>query len=493
LPSTIQDDAQQIWKAGVAAVRADRVVMDHVQWDGRWLTITQDAYDLSTVERLWIVGAGKATSGLLRGLLHVLLASRYASPAIQGWINIPEDAFQPEDLEIARKAGITVCQARPPGINEPTERVVHGTREIVRIVENAGVRDCVITLISGGGSALLCLPSPGISLDTKLAVTRSLSARGANIEQLNAVRRCMSQVKGGGLARRCHAPRMLSLILSDVLGDPLEYIASGPTVLNPRPDPRLASTILNEFCPGEFLELLSRWESDLRNSILQNELPSPETECVIKNYVMANNATAVMAAKRKAVELGYRLFDGVSTMAESSFGSEAGGYGANFARSLLQMPVSTNANDQPNDNHQRVAWITGGEPTVVLPASAVRGRGGRNQHLVLAAGIAAIDGLQSSDGSINEIGVGNDGVGNDGDWVILSGGTDGEDGPTDAAGAWVDRDWVRRYGKERDVLEKGLSRCDSYSIFEQTGNLLRTGPTHTNVCDVRVGLRRGAP
>jgi glycerate 2-kinase len=493
LPSTIQDDAQQIWKAGVAAVRADRVVMDQVQWDGRWLTITQDAYDLSAVERLWIVGAGKATSGLLRGLLHVFLESPYASPATQGWINIPEGAFQPEDLEIARIAGITVCQARPPGMNEPTERVVHGTGEIVRIVENAGVRDCVITLISGGGSALLCLPSPGISLDTKLAVTRSLSARGANIEQLNAVRRCMSQVKGGGLARRCHAPRMLSLILSDVLGDPLEYIASGPTVLNPRPDPRLASNILKEFCPGEFLELLSRWESDLRNSVSQYGLPSPESECVIRNHVMANNATAVMAAKRKAGELGYRLFDDERAMAESTFGSEAAAYGTNFARSLLQIPRSNHDTEQPVDNEQPVAWITGGEPTVVLPASAVRGRGGRNQHLVLAAGIAAIDRLHAPDESTDGSGDGNDGDGNDGDWVILSGGTDGEDGPTDAAGAWVDRDWVRRYGKERDVLEKGLARCDSYSIFERTGNLLRTGPTHTNVCDVRVGLRRGAP
>jgi glycerate-2-kinase len=361
------------------------------------------------------------------------------------------------------------------------------------MVQGLTENDLVLALMSGGGSSLSTLPAPGLTLDDMIAVNRELLRSGAAISAMNCVRKHLSAFSGGRLAAAAHPARVVTLAISDVPGDDPGTIASGPTVLNPRPDPRLASTILKEFCPGEFLELLSRWESDLRNSILQNELPSPETECVIKNYVMANNATAVMAAKRKAVELGYRLFDDVSTMAESSFGSEAGGYGANFARSLLQMPVPTNANDQPNDNHQRVAWITGGEPTVVLPASAVRGRGGRNQHLVLAAGIAAIDGLQSSDGSIDEIGVGNDGVGNDGDWVILSGGTDGEDGPTDAAGAWVDRDWVRRYGKERDELEKGLARCDSYSIFEQTGNLLRTGPTHTNVCDVRVGLRRGAP
>ncbi len=456
IDDVLVSDALAIWQAGVDAVRADRVVIDRVHWDGRWLTVDETPYDLQGMDRLVIVGAGKATYGMLCGLRAVFEQSGRPTPKWSGWINVPEgeqafhherhrDEQQPyrDDLEIE------VCEARPRGVNEPTDRVVAGTQQILRLVENADARTCVVTLLSGGGSALLCAPAPGISLATKIALTRRLSAAGASIQQLNEVRRCLSQVKGGGLASRCRAATMISLILSDVMGDPLEFIASGPTVLDPVPNPSRAIAILESLCPEAFPGVIEHLQKPSNSQ--------HSTRCDVHHHIVGNNATAVDAAGTQAVALGYRYWMRSAT--------EGDGPAESFAQRLAGQLITSRENGLID------CLILGGEPTVVLPDAELCGQGGRNQQVVLAAG----DFLLRHD----EI-----------HWpfALVSGGTDGEDGNTQAAGAWIDRRWFARCREEAVDVGDFLHRCDAYSLFSLTGNLLITGPTHTNVCDLRVGL-----
>jgi len=432
-------------------------VADQTKWDGRWLRIADQAWNLENANQLIIVGAGKAAAGMTAGLIQALNRSKEKLPSMVGWINVPEGSL-PNDCNIP--SSITVCQARPQGSNEPTETVVAGTREILNLVRNAGPNDCVVALISGGGSALLCSPIDGISLQEKVDLTRALSANGANIEQLNSVRRCLSNIKGGGLARACHAKQLITCILSDVLGDPLEVIASGPTILEPKPNPAQAISVLNHVLPGQFANALAILNNSLRHrSSTSSQVVSSRTER--STFVLANNATAVDAAGQKAVELGYRYW--IKSERESDGDAEQ--LGKKMANQLAATFEST----------QIDCLISGGEPTVTLPPSEKRGLGGRNQQLSLSV----LNELHRMGGWRKDV-----------ELVFLSGGTDGEDGPTDAAGAFLDQDVYDRMMQLSLDPSDFLERCDAYRFFEQTGGLLKTGPTNTNVCDLRVALVR---
>ena len=453
----ITRDAIAIWQAGVDAVRADRILADQTDWDGRWLRIADQAWNLENANQLIIVGAGKAAAGMTAGLIQALNRSKEKLPSMVGWINVPEGSL-PNVCNIP--SSITVCQARPQGSNEPTETVVAGTREILNLVHNAGPNDCVVALISGGGSALLCSPIDGISLQEKVELTRALSANGANIEQLNSVRRCLSNIKGGGLARACNTKQLVTCILSDVLGDPLEVIASGPTILEPEPNPAQAISVLNHVLPGQFANVLAILNDSLRHrSLPSSQVVSSRTER--STFVIANNATAVDAAGQKAVELGYRYW----MKSEREGDGDAEQLGKKLANQLL-------ATFEPT---QIDCLISGGEPTVTLPPTEKRGLGGRNQQLSLSV----LNELHRMGGWPRDV-----------ELVFLSGGTDGEDGPTDAAGAFLDRDVYERMMQLSLDPSDFLKRCDAYRFFEQTGGLLKTGPTNTNVCDLRVALVR---
>ena len=472
-------DALEIWQAGVDAVRADRVLRKSLHWDGHTLRVNHASIDLSHARRLIVVGAGKAGGGMLRGLLDVLHSEshRGAKPVeITGWINVPQGAI-PDPLLIESHqglgtytiGGVSICQARPTGVNEPTQRVLEGTQEILRLVEQAGPEDVVIFLLSGGGSALLSAPHEWLTLETKIAITRAMSSRGAGIQQLNAVRRALSQVKGGGLLRRCKAGKLITLVISDVLGDPLEMIGSGPTVRDPAPDPLLAARLLEQFSSGEFAQVVSKLievgsmipaaKRTSSDSLAENGETSAEL------FVLANNHTAVQAACDHAVGLGYRVESESRVAGEGS----AQQMGVELANRFTELS-------------SRSVWISGGEPTVVLADAAIRGQGGRNQHLVLSAARAMLNdpklaGLRRSleEGRVS--------------MALVSGGTDGEDGTTQAAGAWIDRQWLSDQAKNIGEIEDAIDRCDSHRIFERTGSLIQTGPTHTNVCDLRVLLR----
>jgi len=463
---SITRDAIAIWLAGVNAVRADTVVADQTQWDGRWLTIADQVFDLKNAGQLVIVGAGKATQGMLAGFLTALMSSRKKLPKISGWINVPHGVDPAIRMAVkaigpgqafAQTHGVTVCQARPQGCNEPTQTAVEGTRQILNHVRQAGRDDCVVALISGGGSALLCSPVDGLSLAEKVELTRALSSSGANIEQLNSVRRCLSEVKGGGLARACRANRLITCIVSDVLGDPLDLIASGPTILKPVPDPAQAINVLETLLPNTFPKICDILNKTLHRSAKSRVQENPNLE--LSPIVLANNATAVDAAGQRAVELGYRYW----MKSERKSEGEATLLGQHFAQQMQSTVEQT----------QIDCIISGGEPTVILPPAASRGRGGRNQQLALAF----LEWFDERGGwPLNA------------ELAFVSGGTDGEDGPTDAAGAFVDQEVFSKMKSLGIAPEEYLRRCDAYSFFEATGGLLSTGATGTNVCDLRVGL-----
>jgi glycerate 2-kinase len=366
---------------------------------------------------------------------------------VSGWVNVPADCAR----ALAR---VRLHPARPAGVNEPTADGVRGAEEILRIVGSLSADDVCIVLISGGGSALLPAPAPSVTLADKLAVTRHLSAAGANIAELNAVRRHLSRIKGGGLARACRAGRLFALIISDVPGDPLDVIASGPTVDN-RSTAADALAVLERFDPQRTLPAVAAFLKRLADRPAEATAAAPA--CRVTNLVIGNNALAVDAAGIVAERLGYSHAMIVAAEPEGTAES-VGEHLAAMARTMLAGPG-------PN------CLISGGEPVVKLVATDRRGKGGRNQQLVLAASVALAGQAEGAGGIF-----------------ILSGGTDGEDGPTDAAGAWIDGEVLARAAALGLDPRAYLERNDAYHFFEPLGALVKTGPTHTNVCDVRVVL-----
>jgi glycerate-2-kinase len=328
---------------------------------------------------------------------------------------------------------------------------VGGSEMILEMVNWLGPDDLCLCLISGGGSALLPAPVAGITLADKQSLTRHLSAAGANIAELNTVRKQLSRIKGGGLAWNCRAGRLIALIISDVPGDPLDVIASGPTVPD-QSTPADALAILERY-GGAAAAVIEYLQSRCQPLISHHPLAS------ITNLVIGNNALAVDAAGQEAVRRGYSPAMTAATTLEGP----AEEIGIHLAQMARQMASQAGPN----------CLITGGEPTVRLAPPAIRGKGGRNQQLVLAA-LAELCNPKSKIQNPK--------------FCLLSAGTDGEDGPTDAAGAIIDGDLIARLVQSN--LDPGdyLRRNDAYHFFEQLGGLFKTGPTHTNVCDVRVVL-----
>lgn len=453
-----RNDAVEIWNAGLDAVLAAPLVQREVRVEGDSLWIGHHEWSRRDLDRVIVVGAGKAATAMAEGLLASL---GDWLPTI-GWINVPEGTQR-------QLGNVHAHPARPAGVNEPTDEGVVGTKKILDLVSHASPRDLCIALISGGGSALLPAPIDGITLDDKIAVIRWLSAAGADITELNAVRKQLSRVKGGGLLRACRAGELVTLVLSDVLGDPLDLIASGPTVADSsHADDAVA--VLKKFDPARTLPtnvydvLEGKLPPPGRGDAAELGVARPDTEPNCTIVVIGNNALAVDEAGIRAEQLGYNH---VMQSAPSCEGAAE-----EVGRQLAEMTVGMLRADPMA--HRIDCLITGGEPTVKLAAAAVRGTGGRNQQLVLAAYQHLLS-QQLTDGEWQRL-------------CLLSGGTDGEDGPTDAAGAILDAEVHRAAMKQGLDANHFLERNDAYVFFQQTGGLLKTGPTGTNVCDVRVAL-----
>jgi glycerate 2-kinase len=443
----LRRDLLEIFTAGVDAVRSDRLARQALRIENDSLLVVAPGstpIPLNTIDRIAVVGAGKAGAGMASAVEEVLGPRIIEEHRVTGWVNVPENC-------VRALSAIHLHGARPAGVNEPTAAGVAGAEEILRIVDSLGPRDLCLCLISGGGSALAPLPAEGITLQDKLAVTRHLSAAGAAIEQLNTVRKQLSRIKGGGLLRACRAGRLVTLVISDVLGDPLDLIASGPTVPN-QSTPQQALDILDQFHARE-AGIPERIFSFLANKAVTATRPS---SCVATNVVIGNNATAVEAAGRRASELGYRPTSESATRSEGL----AEDVGRQLAERALRMSI------EPGPD----CLISGGEPVVRLVGAAHRGLGGRNQQLVLAALIHLTGRTHCA---------------------MLSGGTDGEDGPTDAAGALFDDSIIAAAAEAGLAPADYLARNDAYHFFEPLGGLIKTGPTDTNVCDLRVVLVDG--
>jgi glycerate 2-kinase len=446
-PAQLREDALRIWQVGLAAVRSPRLLLAAVEVEGASLRLGEESFDLLSIDRIAVVGGGKAAAGMALAFEQALGPNVIRDKRLFGVVNVPADCLLPTDA-------VTLHPGRPAGLNEPTEAGVVGARQMLNLVSELGPHDLCVCLLSGGASALLPCPLDGFALADKITLTRELSARGATIEQLNAVRRELSEIKGGGLARACRAGELVSLIISDVPGDDLATIGSGPTVLGAS-DPEKAIAVLEAFdlsntAAGE-RAIRSLDRRAVHSNSATSAIDEASTRCEIHNIIIGNNATAVDAAGVEAERLGY------SHAMVSANAPE--GDAEHVAHKLVEMGRRMRSEDGPD------CLITGGEPTVKLAPEGVRGRGGRNQQLCLAA-LAELNNWHGL--------------------ALISGGTDGEDGPTEAAGALVDEQIAaaaKRLGlNPRDYL----ARNDAYTFFEHAGGLLKTGPTHTNVCDLRV-------
>lgn len=448
-PRNIRDDAIAIWKAGVAAVDARKLVQDFVSVTGDTLKIGGQVFSISEIERIVLVGFGKASGAMAVGFEQALGDPLLNHISVVGLINVPEG----EEIE-TRVVPVVGC--RPPGENLPTQAVLSGTGRIIEFVRSAGPRDLCICLISGGGSALLEKPVQPITLDQFRTVTVFLSGAGASIYELNAVRSAISQVKAGGLAMASGGAPVISLIVSDVVGDNLEVIASGPTV---EPSTELkAMSVLKKFDPDQTHVPKTVWEVVKSNSIGKTKFG---VDLKVSNFIVGNVKTAMVAAHQKAVEIGYKV-----ELSEPS-GNE--GDAALIGRSVAIQIAQASVNPEP------FCQIMGGETTVALCDAP--GQGGRNQHLVLSA-LQAIMKFQLDSQS---------------EFCLLSGGTDGEDGNVPVAGAWFDSEWIGSINESRRralhaELSSALERCDSHAFFSNHDLLLRVASTFTNVCDLRIVL-----
>lgn len=439
--SSLRSDAVEIWEAAVRAAGPEALVRAALAD-----TALPVRAALANARRILVVGAGKAGSAMSAGLEHAL-ADRLE--CVTGVVNVPDEGSQ-------SLRAIRLHPARPVGVNQPTAEGVAGTQQILDLVAGAEPDDVVICLISGGGSALLPAPVEGVSLEDKQRLTLLLHASGATIGEMNAVRKHLSRVKGGRLAQACAARRVFSLIISDVVGDPLDVIASGPTA----PDPTTfadALAVLEKYCllehtPRSVLDYLHRGAAGQVPETLK-QLPGS-----IVNVIVGNNARSLAASHARAEELGYRMLN---------LGSFIEGETRQVAETFAAIVRGIREQGQPLAPPACV--LSGGETTVTLTAG--HGLGGRNQEFVLAAALKlGKEGLE--------------------DVAILSGGTDGEDGPTDAAGAIADEGTFGR-GESKGLDPAAfLARHDAYHYFEAAGDLVKTGLTRTNVMDVRVILVR---
>jgi glycerate 2-kinase len=450
-PKTLREAALAIWRAGLDAVDSERLVRNCVGWTDRALTINGRTFPLSSVGRILVVGAGKAGAGMAAGL-ESALAGTPAFERTSGWVNVPADCVRP----LSR---IHLHAARPAGLNEPTEEGVAGSDEILRQVGSLSAEDVCIVLLSGGGSALSPAPVPGVRLEDLQAVTRVLMAAGATIDELNCVRKHLSRIQGGRLARAAGKARVAALIVSDVVGDPLDVIASGPTVADPTTAAD-ALAVLRKFARDRRQVPESVW-SFLESAI--NEPAAGPLAHPAANIVIGNNATALNAAAEEARRLGWTVL---------SLGSENRGVARDVGRELARFCHTLR--DAGGPAAEPICVLSGGEPVVQLTSTNEPRAGGRNQELILAA-VEALwdDGMRQM--------------------AILSAGTDGEDGPTDAAGAIADAALLAR-ARERGLAPGPfLAINNSYAFFAQADGLLITGPTHTNVMDVRVALIEPRP
>ena len=435
----LREHAHLIFQSGLEAVDPVVAVKRVLTRQDNSLTIHNHVYDLSEIRRLFVIGAGKASAAMGKAV-ESLLDDRITDGRIV--------------VKYGHDVPLNKIQVIEAGHPVPDNNGLEGAKSILTLLETTGPNDLVICLISGGGSALLPLPSKGLSLQDKQETTRVLLSCGATIHEINAVRKHLSDIKGGRLAAATYPTPLVSLILSDVVGDDLDVIASGPSV----PD---ASTygdcmdiikkynIVNKIPPAVSAHV-QRGRQGKQPETPKMDDPAFETT---RNIIVASNRDAIGAAQNAAQQLGYHTLV-LSSMIQGETRDVAMVHAA-IAKEVLKTghPVQPPA-----------CILSGGETTVTFLKS---GKGGRNQEFALSAALE---------------------IHRCGNLVVFSAGTDGNDGPTDAAGAIADATTVERaHALGLDPVTY-LINHDAYPFFEQLADLVITGPTRTNVMDLRIML-----
>lgn len=435
--TTLHSHARSIFSAGVAAADPSDATARHLHLGrhGRPILAGEECSG-----RIRLVAFGKAACSMIEGVRRVF----------------PVGLMEPDSVVVTDAGNcrrLPGCRMYRGGHPVPNQAGVEAGRIVAGELLRTGPEDGVIVLVSGGGSALLVGPAPGLKLSDKVATTHLLLECGASIAEVNAVRKHLSFIKGGGLARLASPSRSLALVLSDVVGDDPSVVASGPTVADP-------TTF------GDALAVLRRYDLEdrvpmgvrdhlrrgVRGEIPDTPKPSSGIFATTETVVIGCNAMSLEAAAGRARELGYQ-----TSILSRDLCGEARNAAHALARELCR-PI-----DRPT------ALLAGGETTVTVRG---RGRGGRCQELALAFALAAEEHRPYT-----------------GVWALLSAGTDGRDGPTDAAGAIVDRHSLERGRATGAEPGASLKANDSNAFLAKSGDLLRTGPTGTNVADLQIILR----
>jgi glycerate 2-kinase len=423
----------------INAADPKQLVKGKLRVDNCHLEVEGFSFDLSKLRHVYVVGGGKAGTKMAQAIEEAL-----GSHVTAGIVNIPYGTFQKTNV-------IELNEVNHP---IPDQAGVNGALRIMALAKKAEKDDLIICLISGGGSSLMPLPIEGISLEDKQAITSMLLKSGAPINEINCVRKHLSALKGGWLAKKAYPATVLNLILSDVMGDPLDSIASGPTL----PDPSTFDEA------KEILEKYNLWSTapaSIRQVLLKGteglleETPKADDKSFKNAYnvVIGNNRTSTLAAVDCLNSKGFNI-----TLLADALEGEAREVG-------LALANTSKAFDCYAPYFKRLAVIAGGETTVTVKG---RGLGGRNQELALAF---ALNGSQ------------------DEEYVFASFGTDGIDGPTDAAGVLVDNCTLKRAARLGLDPQRYLAENDSYHFFLELDDLIYTGPTGTNVNDVSLVLR----
>jgi len=426
-------------EAALSAADPKVAVKSNVKLEGNMLQIMREKYTLNDFDSIYVIGAGKASGHMAEALFDIL-----GDKITDGFVIIPEN------LKSKLRTGkIKLWKASHP---VPKCKGVKGVKKMLGSVSNVTERDLVICLISGGGSSLMPLPYDELTIMDKQKVTSDLLRSGANIWEINVVRKHLSAIKGGRLAERLQEAHIVSLIISDVVNDRLDTIASGPTV----PDSTTFSDaihILKKYDLWNSLNVKAKLTIEKGLSGAIPETPKPKSKIFrnVRNFVIANNGQACKAA------LNYLKSRGIDAkIATTSLQGEAREVGRS---------VASLATEMKSKQGKPAALIMGGETTVTVKGN---GKGGRNQELVLAAsrGISELDNT-----------------------ALASIGTDGIDGNSNAAGAIADTFTMKRAEKLNIDPEKFLRNNDSHSFFKRLCDTIQTGPTGTNVNDLLILLR----
>lgn len=440
LSMSLREHAKQIYNKAIEAVKPDQLIERKINLDNHILNIDNYSFDLRKFERIYVIGAGKA-SALMAEKLEQVLDSRLFNGVVSVKYGYAVTCQK-----------IRILEAGHPVIDQNT---LNATEQMLQILKDVSEKDLVLCLLSGGGSALLESLPKNISLSHLQKVFEMLLSSGSNIEEINSVRKHLSLVKGGQLARAIYPATCLSFILSDVIGNPLDAIASGPT----SPDP---TTFQDAWKVLEKYNLLNDLPSPVKNHLsqgTQNKIPEtlkPDDPIFEKvyNVILGSNLMALETAKITAQDLGYNTL---------ILSSQIQGEAREVSKVIVSIVREILENDIPI--RKPACLLLGGETTVTIRG---KGKGGRNQELALAALL-----------SMKKV---------KGKYLIVSCGTDGTDGPTDAAGGMADGIVWQEAVKLALDPQRYLEENNAYPFLEKTGGLIKTGPTGTNVMDIIFAL-----